>query len=142
MEKEEQREQFQRHDGIIRWGGNMRFGSVLHALASTAKYGNSIGLYRDDGLGILKGTPQQIERIKKDICKILKKNELKVTIEADKKNCKFPGRDARSGYGVLHAIHETRQRAPVCQRPIQSPTSRPGKHSGRSKQTAIRNFIR
>ena len=53
------------------------------------KYGNSIGLYRDGGLDKLKGTPQQIERIKKDICKIFKGNELKVTIEANKKIVNF-----------------------------------------------------
>ena len=55
------------------------------------KYGNYIGLSRDDGLGILKGTPQQNERIKKDICKIFKENELKVTIEANKKIVNFLG---------------------------------------------------
>ena len=34
----------------------------------TEKYGNSIGLYCDDGLSALNKTPQEIEQIKKDIC--------------------------------------------------------------------------
>ena len=29
-----------------------------------------VGLYRDDGLGAFHETPQQVERIKKEICKV------------------------------------------------------------------------
>ena len=32
----------------------------------TAKYGNSFGLYRDDGLGVFKETSRKIEKIKKE----------------------------------------------------------------------------
>lgn len=53
------------------------------------KYGNSIGLYRDDGLGISTGTPQENERMKKDICKTFRDNELRITIEANKKVVNF-----------------------------------------------------
>ena len=49
----------------------------------TEKYGNSIGLYRDDGLSAFKKTPQEIEKIKKGICKIFRDNDLKITVEAN-----------------------------------------------------------
>ena len=51
--------------------------------------GVEIGLYRDDGLAILQQTPKETERIKKEICKIFKKCELKITIEANKKVVNF-----------------------------------------------------
>lgn len=49
----------------------------------TEKYGNSIGLYCDDGLSSFNKTPQKIEKCKKDICKILRDNDLKITVEAN-----------------------------------------------------------
>ena len=49
----------------------------------TKKYGQNIGLYRDDGLSAFQHTPQGIERIKKDLCKIFRENDLKITIEAN-----------------------------------------------------------
>ena len=49
----------------------------------TQKYGSNIGLYRDDGLSAFNETPQEIERIKKDSCKIFRDNELKITVEAN-----------------------------------------------------------
>ena len=49
------------------------------------KYGNNIGLYRDDGLAAFNKTAREIENIKKDICKVFKDNNLKVTIDANKK---------------------------------------------------------
>ena len=51
----------------------------------TAEYGNDIGLYRDDGLAAFDKTPREIEIIKKSICKVFSNNNLKVTIEANKK---------------------------------------------------------
>ena len=50
---------------------------------------NRVGLYRDDGLGAFSETPQQIERIKKEICKVFSSNHLKITIEANKKIVNF-----------------------------------------------------
>ena len=47
--------------------------------------GNNIGLYRDDGLAALNKSPRETENIKKKICTILKKNNLKLTIEANQK---------------------------------------------------------
>ena len=49
----------------------------------TEKYGNSIGLYHDDGLSAFNKTPQEIERIKKDICQIVRDNDLKITVDAN-----------------------------------------------------------
>ena len=36
-------------------------------------YDMEIGLYRDDGLAVLDQTPQKIEKIKKEICKVFAK---------------------------------------------------------------------
>ena len=35
-----------------------------------------IGLYRDDGLAVLDQTPQKIEKIKEEICKVVTTNNL------------------------------------------------------------------
>ena len=48
-----------------------------------------IGLYRDDGLAAIVGTPRQIEGIKKKICQVFSRNGLKVTIEANSKSVNF-----------------------------------------------------
>ena len=50
---------------------------------------SEIGLYRDDGLAVLQQTPSATERIKKEICKIFRKCNLKITIEANKKVVNF-----------------------------------------------------
>ncbi|XP_068724193.1 uncharacterized protein [Montipora capricornis] len=50
----------------------------------TDKYGQSISLYRDDGLAAFNKTPQEIEKIKKELCKLFRENDLKITIEANK----------------------------------------------------------
>ena len=41
----------------------------------------NIGLYRDDGLAVSSATCRQIEMMKKKVCKVFEKNELKVTIK-------------------------------------------------------------
>ena len=51
--------------------------------------GIEIGLCRDDGLAVLNQTPREIERAKKDICQIFARNNLKITIEANKKVVNF-----------------------------------------------------
>ena len=51
----------------------------------SAEYGNDIGLYRDDGLAAFDKPPREIESIKKGICKVSSNNNLKITIEANKK---------------------------------------------------------
>ena len=55
----------------------------------TDKYGQSIGLYRNDGLAAFKKTLQEIEKIKKELCKIFRENDLKITIEANKSIVNF-----------------------------------------------------
>ncbi len=60
---------------------------LLHLI--TTKHGNNFGLYRDDGLGIIKATAREIENIKKDLCSIFNKYGLKITIEANKKVVNF-----------------------------------------------------
>ena len=49
----------------------------------------NIGLYRYDGLAVLNQTPQKIEKVKKEICKIFANNNLRITIEANKKIVNF-----------------------------------------------------
>ena len=44
---------------------------------------DSVGLYRDDGLGVTKGSGPQIEKLRKDIFKVFKKINLQITIEAN-----------------------------------------------------------
>ena len=48
-----------------------------------------IGLYRDDGLAVFTQNPQKIEKVKKEICKIFARNDLRITIEANKKIVNF-----------------------------------------------------
>ena len=50
----------------------------------TEKYGQNIVLYHDDGLAAFDKTPQEIEKIKKELCKIFCENGLKITIKANK----------------------------------------------------------
>ena len=45
----------------------------------------NVGLYRDDELATCTKTPKQVEAIKKEMCKIFKRNSLQITIEANKK---------------------------------------------------------
>ena len=61
--------------------------SLLHLI--TAKHGKKFGLYRDDGLGIVKESAREIERIKKDLCSTFNTYGLKITIEANKKIVNF-----------------------------------------------------
>ena len=53
------------------------------------KFKNEVGLYRDDGLAICKATPKEIEKTKQEVCQVFKSNDLKITIEANKKVVNF-----------------------------------------------------
>ena len=53
----------------------------------TKKYGQNIGLYRDDGLAAFNAKPREMERIKKEICKVFRDNGLKITVEANTTKC-------------------------------------------------------
>ena len=50
-----------------------------------AEYRIEIRLYRDDGLAAFDKKPKEIENIKKQICSAFNQNNLKITIEANKK---------------------------------------------------------
>ena len=52
-------------------------------------HGMEIGLYRNDGLAVIDQIPQKIEKIKKEICKFFSKNNLRITVEANKKVVNF-----------------------------------------------------
>ena len=49
----------------------------------------SLGLYRDDGLGVSHLTARQTELVKKEICRIFKEENLSITIEVNKKVTDF-----------------------------------------------------
>lgn len=55
----------------------------------TKKYGQNIGLYRDDGLAAFNAKPREMERIKKEICKVFRDNDLKITVEANTTKVNF-----------------------------------------------------
>ena len=55
----------------------------------TKRFGNNIGLYRDDGLAILEDSPRNVEKIKQEISKIFNKHGLRITTEANKKIVNF-----------------------------------------------------
>ena len=61
----------------------------LYILSQLQHLEINIGLYRDDGLAVCNKTPRQTEIIKKEICKVFSKNNLKITIEANKKTVDF-----------------------------------------------------
>ena len=60
---------------------------LLHKIKQETKC--NIGLYRDDGLGIIKNTPRETENLKKVLCRIFKQCGLKITIEANKRIVNF-----------------------------------------------------
>ena len=52
-------------------------------------HGKSIGLYRDDGLGISTLSAKQTEKGKQNICKVFSDNGLRITMEVNKKVVNF-----------------------------------------------------
>ena len=60
---------------------------MLSLIAS--KFKDEVGLYRDDGLAVCKATPKEIEKTKKEVSKVFKSNDLKITIDANKKSFTF-----------------------------------------------------
>ena len=50
---------------------------------------DSMGLYRDDGLWVVRGSGPEVERIKKKIIKIFQEEKLKVTIDPSTKIVEF-----------------------------------------------------
>ena len=59
---------------------------VVYMLSQLKSFcGNTIGLYRDDGLAAFHDPPRVIERIKQQICQLFADNGLMITVEANKK---------------------------------------------------------
>ena len=48
-----------------------------------------VGLYRDDGLSIVRGDPSEIERVTKKLHKLFETDDLKITCEAGKHGTDF-----------------------------------------------------
>ena len=61
----------------------------LYLLSQLQHLNINVGIYRDDGLAICNRTPRQTEIIKKEICKVFSRNNLKITIDANKKSVDF-----------------------------------------------------
>ena len=62
---------------------------LLHQLSHIVKK-SDIGLYRDDGLGIIQNIPKpEIERMKKTMVKVFKKCGLSIIIECNLKTVNF-----------------------------------------------------
>ena len=74
--------------------------------------GIEIGLYRDDGLAVLNQTPREIERAKKEICRIFVRDNLKITVDANKKVVNFL--DVTLDLTHENSDHMLNHRAPLC----------------------------
>ena len=61
----------------------------LYMLSQLQHLDINIGLYRDDGLAACHKTPRQVEVLKKKICAIFTKNNLRIRIDANKKSINF-----------------------------------------------------
>jgi len=61
----------------------------LYLLSQLQHLDINIGLYRDDGLAICRKTARQIDIIKKEICTIFTRNNLSITIDANKNTVNF-----------------------------------------------------
>ena len=65
-------------------------GTFLLYKLSLKYYKNDISLYRDDGLAIFKNiSGPKSEKIKKDIQKLLKKNQLHIVIQCNMKTVNY-----------------------------------------------------
>lgn len=53
------------------------------------KFKGQLGLYRDNGLAVCKATAKQIGKTMHKVSEIFKSNDLKITIEANKKTINF-----------------------------------------------------
>ena len=61
----------------------------LFMLDKLQKLGINLGIYRDDGLGVSDLSAQGVEKIKKQMSAIFRKNGLEITIQANKKKVQF-----------------------------------------------------
>ena len=61
----------------------------LYILSQLQNLNLNIGLYRDDSLAVGPQTPQQLDHVRTEICRIFKENKLKITIHANMKRVDF-----------------------------------------------------
>lgn len=81
-------------------------GFVLFYLIRT-KHDTNFCLYRDVGLGTVKGSPGQIENIKRYLCEIFKQHNLKRTAEANMKTVEFLDVKTQPHKWCVYAIQQT-----------------------------------
>lgn len=55
---------------------------ILHII--NKELDGNFGLYRDDGLGAIRSSPRQAENLKKKLCAIFRRLDLKITVETNK----------------------------------------------------------
>lgn len=60
---------------------------MLHEI--NRKIGQNFGLYRDDGLGAIRGTPREVEQTKKKLCAVFREFGLSITVSANLKIVDF-----------------------------------------------------
>ena len=80
-----------------------------------------IGLYRDDGLVVLNQTPQKIENVKKEICRIFALNNLRITIKANKKIVHFLDVTLDLTTGRFKPYSQTSNYPSLCAQQIKQP---------------------
>ena len=61
----------------------------LFLLSKLSQLNINVGLFRDDGLGVSTLTKRQNDGLKKQICEIFRKNDLKITVEVNSKVVDF-----------------------------------------------------
>ena len=86
----------------------------------TKKYGQNIGLYRDDGLAALKGNPQEVERITKGMCKVFRDHNLDHS-QSKYHQGQFPRRHAWPLKWKALSLHKRRQHLSTRAQKIQPP---------------------
>ena len=86
----------------------------------TDKFTPSISLYRHDGLVAFNKTPQEIEKIKIEQCKIFHENGLKITIEGNKTIVNFLDimLDLQSGKNTIHTQRKVTSHCTCTRNPI------------------------
>ena len=71
------------HNGILWWGRNVRASRMLPFVHPHEKIRQTLRLIPRWRISSLKWESQEIEKIKKELCKIFRMNDLKITVEAN-----------------------------------------------------------
>ena len=89
MRKEKFNIKFWCKHGKLRRSGDLWTGGLLSPVAAKADPWHRNRPLQRDGLAVLNQTPRQIEKAKKQICQIFANNNLKITVDANKKVVNF-----------------------------------------------------